>query len=83
MHDTQKGHVKQALNCFEEMQHDGILRNAVTYTCILKTCATIKVDDKGKQIHDEIARQWLLQDNIAFSGCWNALVASYAQEGRG
>ena len=49
-------HAKQALNCFEEMLCEGILPNAVTYVCILKACATIGVADKGKQIHDEIAR---------------------------
>lgn len=33
---------------------------AVTYVCILKTCATIGGAKKGKKIHDEIARQGLL-----------------------
>ena len=45
-----------ALDCFEQIQHEGILPNAVTYACILKACATIRVVDKGKQIHDKIAR---------------------------
>ena len=52
MHDEiagyAQGHAKQALDCFEEMQREGILPNAVTYLCILKACATIGAADKGK-----------------------------------
>ena len=75
---TQEAHAQQALNCFEEMQHEGILPDAVTYPCILKACVIIRAVDKGKQIHDEIARQGLLQNNIVLG---NALVDKYAKCG--
>ena len=52
---AQGDHAKQALDFFEEMQCEGILPNEITYMCILKACATIGADDKGKQIHDKIA----------------------------
>ena len=45
---AQEGHAQQALDCFEEMQHERILSDAVTYACILKACATIGATDKGK-----------------------------------
>ncbi|KAI5056859.1 hypothetical protein GOP47_0028677 [Adiantum capillus-veneris] len=46
-------HTQQAL------ESEGMLPDAVTYTCILKACATIGPAVKGKQIRDEIARQSL------------------------
>ena len=60
------------------MQREGILADAVTYTCILKACATIGAADKGKQIHDEITRQELLQNDSVLG---NALVDMYAKCG--
>ena len=39
-------HAKQALDYFEEMQREGIFPNALTYLCILKSCATIRATDK-------------------------------------
>ena len=49
----QEGDANQALTCFEEMQHhEDILPDVVTYACILKACATIRVANKGKQIHE-------------------------------
>ena len=48
------------------------------YACILKACATIGAADKGKQIHDKIARQGLLQNNIVLG---SALVDMYAKCG--
>ena len=62
------------------MQHEGIFSDAMTYACILKVCATIGAADKGKQIHDEIARQGLLQNDIVLG---NALVSMYAKCGAG
>lgn len=53
---AQEGHAKQALNCFEEMQNEGTLLDAMIYACVLKACATIRVAHKDKQIHGEIAR---------------------------
>ena len=54
------GHGQNTLDCFEQMQCEGILPDVVTFVCILKACATIRVANKGKQVHEEIARQGFL-----------------------
>ena len=59
-----RGEAKNALDCFDEMQCEGILSDAVT----LKACATIGVANKGSQIHDEILRQGLLQNDFVLGG---------------
>ena len=69
-----RGEAKNALDCFDEMQREGILSVAVT----LKACATIGAANKGSQIHDEILRQGLLQNDIVLGG---ALVNMYAECG--
>ena len=69
---------KEALNFIEEMQRAGILLDAMNFVCILKACATIGATDEGKQIHEEIARQGLLQNGIVLG---NALVDMYAKCG--
>ena len=75
-HYAREGHTQNVLDCFEQMQREGILPNAVTCTCILKACSQIKATDRGKQIHGEIARQDLLQSDIVLG---NALVDIYAK----
>ena len=60
------------------LKFEGILRDAMTFTCILKACTTVRVADKGKQMHDEIARQRLLQNDIVLG---NALVDMYVRYG--
>ncbi|KAI5057963.1 hypothetical protein GOP47_0027978, partial [Adiantum capillus-veneris] len=75
---AQNGQGQQALECSEQMQHEGICPNAVTYVCILKACAMIKAIDKGKQIHDKILRQGLLERDLLLG---NALVDMYAKCG--
>ena len=57
---------------------DGILPNAMTFLCILKACTTVRVADKGKQIHDEIARQGLQQNDIVLG---NVVVDMYVKCG--
>eukprot|EP00250_Pteridium_aquilinum_P022128 c25307_g7_i3 orf=145-840(+) len=69
---------QDALNCYERMRCEGIPPSAVTYACILKACGTMGAADKGKQIHDEIVRQGLLQNDIVLG---NALVDMYAKCG--
>ncbi|KAI5080114.1 hypothetical protein GOP47_0005593 [Adiantum capillus-veneris] len=73
---AQQGHGRQALDCYEQMRCEGIQPDSVTYTCILKACAGIRAIDKGKQIHNEILRQGLLEHDIMLS---TALVDMYAK----
>ncbi|MCO5595894.1 hypothetical protein L7F22_049945 [Adiantum nelumboides] len=75
---VQNGQGQQALHCFEHMQHEGICPDVVTYLCILKACAMIGAIDKGKQIHDEIIPQGLLENDVGLGG---ALVDMYAKCG--
>ncbi|KAI5062775.1 hypothetical protein GOP47_0023314 [Adiantum capillus-veneris] len=75
---ARKGQGQQALACFECMQSEGISPDAVTYTCISKACGTLGAADIGQQIHDKIADQGLLHNNIVLGG---ALVGMYAKCG--
>eukprot|EP00250_Pteridium_aquilinum_P018534 c24122_g15_i1 orf=170-754(+) len=38
---AQKGQGHDALNCFEQMRHEGVSPDAVTFSCILKACGSI------------------------------------------
>ncbi|MCO5559087.1 hypothetical protein L7F22_012679 [Adiantum nelumboides] len=75
---AQKGQGQQALECLKQMRFEGILPDAVTYICVLKACAAIGAIDKGKQIHDEILKQGLLEHDTVVG---NALVDMYAKCG--
>eukprot|EP00250_Pteridium_aquilinum_P022500 c25392_g4_i4 orf=1-273(+) len=57
---AQRGQGEHALNCYERMQREGILPDAVTYACILKACGSIGAAEKGEEIHTEVHRQGLL-----------------------
>ena len=70
---------QNVLVCFEQMHREGILLDAMIYAFILKAHATIGAADKGKQIHDEIARLELLQNDDIVLG--SALVDMYAKCG--
>ena len=48
-----------------EMQLEGHIPNAVTFSNALKACADIGAIDKGKETHEEIDTLWLL--------CWEML----------
>ncbi|KAI5077994.1 hypothetical protein GOP47_0007818 [Adiantum capillus-veneris] len=73
---AQQGEGENALTCFERMQHDGISPNGVTYVSVLKACTLMKALDKGKQLHDEVLSQGLLEHNIELG---NTLVDMYAK----
>ncbi|MCO5591197.1 hypothetical protein L7F22_045178 [Adiantum nelumboides] len=58
---AQNGQGQQALNYLESMQCEGIVPDEITCVFILKGCALIGAISKGKQIHDEISTQGLLE----------------------
>eukprot|EP00250_Pteridium_aquilinum_P029439 c39383_g1_i1 orf=1-309(+) len=62
---------KEALDCYEQMQLEGVTADAVTFTCSLKACGFIGAIAKGREMHTNIKRKGLLQTN-QFVG--NALV---------
>ncbi|KAI5060681.1 hypothetical protein GOP47_0025101 [Adiantum capillus-veneris] len=72
-----KGQGERALDCFEQMKHDGISITATTYCCALKACAMTRAVDKGRHLHNQIVRQGLLQNVIL----GNLLVHMYAKCG--
>ncbi|KAH7440808.1 hypothetical protein KP509_03G011500 [Ceratopteris richardii] len=75
---TNHGKNKQALKHFDRMIQEGISPDAVTYTCALKACGCIGATDVGQKLHDEIAKQGLLQNHVKLG---TALVDMYAKSG--
>jgi pentatricopeptide repeat protein len=75
---TQLGKSEEMFDCLRGMQADGFSPDAFTFTCILKTCASIGAMVKGTQIHDEIIESGLLGKHIMLG---NALVDMYAKCG--
>ncbi|KAI5060776.1 hypothetical protein GOP47_0025196 [Adiantum capillus-veneris] len=75
---TQEGRGEQALNCFEQMQREGVSPDAVTFACVLQACGITGAVDKGEQIHKVISKQGLLAHNVVLG---TALVDMYAKCG--
>ncbi|MCO5588725.1 hypothetical protein L7F22_042684 [Adiantum nelumboides] len=67
---------KQALDCFEKMQGEGLSPDALTYVCILKACGYLRAANKGAKIHDMIAKQGLLGNNVVLG---TSLLDMYAK----
>lgn len=72
-------HGMEALICFEQMQVEGILPNAVTYACILKACASFGALEKGQEIHEAAAKQGLMESSVVVG---SAIVDMYAKCGQ-
>eukprot|EP00250_Pteridium_aquilinum_P018843 c24218_g12_i1 orf=1-438(+) len=75
---SQEMHSEKALNCFRQMQLEGFSPDAVTFVCILKACGNIKAAHKGQEIHAEIVKMGLLEEETVVS---NALIDLYADCG--
>jgi pentatricopeptide repeat protein len=75
---TQCGQAREALHCFEKMQDDGVIPDAVTFTCILKACRSIGAVIAGEEIYEEIISRGLLESNVVLS---TALVDLFARCG--
>ncbi|KAH7364964.1 hypothetical protein KP509_18G001000 [Ceratopteris richardii] len=75
---TDHGQAEQAIICFDKMQQDGVSANEVTFLCILKACGRIGAAERGEQIHEEISRQGMLENNVVLA---TALVDLYAKCG--
>ena len=72
------GHGKEALNCFNQMQSNGLCPNVVTYVCGLKACGSIGAIEKGQEIHAEVDREGLLESDVSIG---NALADMYMKCG--
>jgi pentatricopeptide repeat protein len=75
---AQQGQGKDALDCFEMMQNEGVHPNAVTLACILKACGSIGAVDSGKRLHEAVASMGLLEKDVVLC---TALVDMYAKCG--
>ncbi|KAH7279946.1 hypothetical protein KP509_37G044800 [Ceratopteris richardii] len=74
----QLGEAEQAFKCLDHMQRKGFTPTSVTFLCLLKACGNIGAVDKGEQVHDEIIRQGLLEDDAFLA---MAVVEMYAKCG--
>ncbi|KAI5069870.1 hypothetical protein GOP47_0016171 [Adiantum capillus-veneris] len=75
---AQHGLSNEALNCFKRMRDGGVSPNAATYSCILSVCGSIRAAEKGAEIHTEVAKQGLLDED---NGIGSAVVDMYAKCG--
>ncbi|KAH7277334.1 hypothetical protein KP509_39G045800 [Ceratopteris richardii] len=75
---TRNGYGKEALDCFEQMQAEGIHPDAAAYACTLKACSLMQDLNKGQKLHHAISKQ-KLEKNLVIS---NALVDMYAKCGK-
>jgi pentatricopeptide repeat protein len=81
----QHGQGGKSLQCWEEMQLEGVDANAVTYLCGLKACSSVGDLEKGREMHEQIEQRrrggggsgWE-QDPVILD---NALVDMYAKCG--
>jgi pentatricopeptide repeat protein len=76
------GHVKcgrgqKALQLFQEMQHEGVEPNLVTFIGVLNACASIAALDEGRRVEEQIVQCGCNTD--AFVG--NSLIDMYSKCG--
>ncbi|KAI5056146.1 hypothetical protein GOP47_0029667 [Adiantum capillus-veneris] len=75
---AQHGLGKEALSCFDEMKHEGVFPNMVTFLGFLKACGSIGAAEKGKEAHDEMVRAGLLDRSVVLG---TALLDMYVKCG--
>lgn len=75
---AQQGLGHEALVVYGQMEEAGlILANHVTFTCLLKSCASTGALQKGRELHSKIVKRGLL-DNVVVGTC---LVDMYSKCG--
>lgn len=72
------GEAEKALECFKQMNEEGVPPDAVTFSCILKACGSIRAVDKGRDVHAEVVRKGLVRECTIVG---NAVVDMYAKCG--
>ncbi|MCO5611740.1 hypothetical protein L7F22_065998 [Adiantum nelumboides] len=68
---------QEALDCFDQMEHEGVIPEASTLVCILKACGLLGAPSKGQAVHAIVARKSLDRELILGS----TLVDMYANCG--
>ncbi|KAI5081458.1 hypothetical protein GOP47_0004641 [Adiantum capillus-veneris] len=72
------GHEEDALHCYDTLQVDGVLVDAMTFGYCLKACSNLGAVDKGQEIHCEAERRGFLHADVVLG---NAVVDMYAKCG--
>lgn len=75
---AENGHSEEALACLAEMERDGVCPNGTTYVCVLKACTNLGDIEKAQDIHIEVERRGLLEEDTIVG---NTLVDIYARCG--
>jgi pentatricopeptide repeat protein len=73
-----QGQEDEVLECFERLQSENISVDEIILISTLKACGNVGAFDKGRQLHEEIARKGLLEKDIAII---TALIDMYAKLG--
>ena len=60
---VQHGQSHEALDSFKRMQNEGLSLDVIMFICTLKACGSMGAIDKGNQIHDEVVKRKLLENN--------------------
>ena len=75
---VEHGFGEEALDCFVQMQNEGIHPNSVTYMCVLKACGIVGSLEIGEGISSDLRKRGLLQKDIVIN---TALIDMYAKCG--
>ncbi|KAH7440672.1 hypothetical protein KP509_03G005000 [Ceratopteris richardii] len=68
---------QEALDCFDQMQEEGMVPDPVTYVCCLKACAVLGNAAKGMEMHRDVVRLGFDSNRIV----GNTLVDMYSRFG--
>ncbi|KAH7294088.1 hypothetical protein KP509_28G055900 [Ceratopteris richardii] len=66
---------EKAIACYDRSKLEGVHSNTVTYVCSLKACRAIGAMEKAAELHAEIERQGLLNNDLV----GNTLIHLYAK----
>ena len=75
---AEHGHFRELFHCEKEMRRQGILLDTFTFGFILRACAIMKDIEKGREVHGEVTRLGLLEDDYVLG---SILVDMYAKCG--
>ncbi|KAH7297887.1 hypothetical protein KP509_25G017200 [Ceratopteris richardii] len=75
---AQHGHCEKAMDSFHQMQQEGFSPDEVTFSCILKACASLRKVQRGKELHAKIVGTVSMVNNTVLG---NALLDMYAKCG--
>ncbi|KAI5069792.1 hypothetical protein GOP47_0016093 [Adiantum capillus-veneris] len=66
---SEQGHGEEALNCFEEMQDEGLSPDAVTFSCILKACSSIGAAETGQLYFEALSSRYGIIPTLQHHTC--------------